>query len=427
MRKSKTIRTLVSALLLLALCIGLCACIKGGAPAKISAWDLMTGVTAREIDGKASDDEFVRSQAELAVKLFRAAAKGSNGKNLLISPLSVQLALAMAANGARGETLSEMEALLGNGMSIDELNTYLRGYIEDLPSRKFDPKLHMASSIWLRDDGLFNANEDFLQKNADYYGSDVYKAPFDKTTLDDVNLWTKQNTNGMIDKMLDEIDESSVMLLINTLFFDGQWLVPYTDDMVKSGKFTSITGETRNVPMMHATLYDYISDGNATGFIKDFNGTGYAFAAILPNEGIDVYDYVDSMSADGILNMLGNASGQNSVTTQLPKFSHEYELSMKELLCSLSMESAFNGSSADFSGIGSSELGNLFISDVTHKTCIEVSERGTVAGAATAVDVNGMTLPRPDSHQVILDRPFVYMIIDTRYNLPIFMGVVADI
>ncbi len=189
-----------------------------GCGAKVQAANLMDGVTAKTVSGKAADDAFKNSSADFAIRLFQKTRDDS--KNSLISPLSVMLALSMTANGAKGETLAQTESLLGGDIPMETLNEYLYSYINALPSEK-TAKLNVANSIWFRDNG-FTAENTFLQKNADYYGAAVYKSAFDVKTLRDINNWVKKNTDGMIEKIIDDLDPDAVMYLINTVLFDAE-------------------------------------------------------------------------------------------------------------------------------------------------------------------------------------------------------------
>ncbi len=419
MKKSKITLTILSILTLFAMAVNFSSC-----TGRIHAEDLMGGIKACDVTGKDTDDSFIMSQSELALRLFKATADKNRDENLLISPLSIQLALAMTANGADGKTLTEMEKLLGGEIPIETLNEYLYTYVKNLSSNE-KAKLNIANSIWFRDSEELHINEDFLQTNADYYGASAYKAPFNKQTVKDINNWVDKNTDGMIDKVIDEIDEHSIMFLINALLFEAEWIDPYTENSVRDGSFTSISGEDRNVQMMSSSESKYISDEKATGFIKRYSGGKYSFVAILPNEGVDLYDYIDSLTADGLQSMLREVK-YGEVATQLPKFSYDCDYLMNDILKDLGMPSAF-GDDADFSKLGSSDQGNIYIDRVIHKTSIKVAEKGTKAGAVTMVAMNGGSSMPSEIYHVTLDRPFVYIIIDSSNNLPIFMGAVTDI
>ena len=364
-------------------------------------------------------------QLRLSVNLFKSMSKESENKNLLISPLSIELALAMTANGAKGQTKAEMEKLLGGDMTIEELNLYLNNYVSLLPSDdKY--KLHIANSIWFRDEeNRLTVNEKFLEKNADFYGAQIFKKNFnDSQTVTDINDWVKTNTDGMIDKIVDGISGDTVMYLINALCFDAEWEKQYLLSDIAKRDFTNISDETKKVDMMHSEESYYIETENAKGFMKHYKDKKYSFVALLPNEN-DIYGYIDSLTPEYIESALNNVQNKGGYAV-MPKFSYEYELSMNGVLKSLGMPTAFDSEKADFTDMATSSRGNIFIGDVLHKTFIQVDELGTKAGAVTKVEMKDECAPMYE-WEITLDRPFVYMIIDNANNMPIFMGALIDV
>ena len=386
--------------------------------------DLMDGIKPRGNTGDAAELTDVSDAAvtDFAIRLFKESM--ADGENTLISPLSVLVALSMTANGADNETLSQMEAVLG--MPIEQLNTWIHSYMENLPeAEKY--KLSLANSIWFTDDERFTVNQDFLQTNADYYGADIYRAPFDDDTCKDINKWVKDNTDGMIKNILDQIPQEAVMYLINALAFDAEWQDIYFENQVREGEFTTENGEKRNVDMMYSEENKYLEDKHATGFIKYYKDRKYAFAALLPKEGTTVSEYIASLDGEHLNELLTNAKSV-FVNTSIPKFETEYDVEMSAVLSGMGMPDAFSGATADFSKLGHSTAGNIFINRVLHKTFISVDERGTKAGAATVVEMNDeCALIIEDPKQVFLDRPFVYMLIDCETNQPFFIGTMMDV
>ena len=432
----KHIKTIVSLLLASLMLLGVCACTKpGGDPTaepkadpteapnggqtafNMTAVNLSANVTPSKVEGKDADQTFIAAQADFAVRLFQNSLNMQG--NTLVSPLSVMLALAMTANGADGETLAGMENALG-GLTIDELNEYLYTFINTLPDEE-KCRVVPANSIWIRDDFAENVKEAFLRKDADYYGAPAYRAPFDDTTLADINGWVKTNTDGMIEKVIDEIGDDTVMYLINALIFEAEWASKYDETEVNDAVFHGLGGD-QTVSMMYSDEFGYINDGSAEGFIKNYAGGKYSFAALLPNAGTDIYDYIKTLSGGKLRALLGNAKNE-AVSAGLPKFSYDYEPLLNNALSAMGMSRAFDRNNAEFPKMSDSEL---YISKVIHKTFIEVGEQGTRAGAVTAVamDCEGAIMIE---HSVILDRPFVYMIVDNATNLPIFIGAVTDI
>ncbi len=393
-----------------------------GCAMKVKAENLMNGVSSSKVNAKEVDNAFISSSADFAIKLFQKSIK--ENENSLISPLSVMLALAMTANGADTQTKSEMEALLGGEIPLDTLNEYLYAYVKNLPSNN-KYKLKLANSIWFRDDeSRLKVDKNFLQTNADYYGAAAYKSDFDEQTVKDINNWVKQNTDGMIDEILKEIHETDIMVLINALVFDAQWQTKYYKNDIHDGTFTAANGSKRTVDMMHSTESRYIEEGNATGFIKNYYGGKYSLAALLPNEDVGLDNYIASLTGESFLTLMINAKTE-SVSAGLPKFSYDYEIQMRDILSTLGMATAFSQNLADFSKLGHSTDGNIFIGDVLHKTFISVDELGTKAGAVTMVEVKNTSAMSEKS--VILNRPFVYAILDNATNLPLFIGTVTDI
>ena len=417
MKKTKLSLIIISLALLCAMAVNLTGCAM-----TVHAEDLMEGVTPKsvtklnDLSGNSSD------VTDFAIRLFKQT--NENGENTLISPLSVLCALAMTANGAKGETREQMEDVLG--MSVEELNPYLYSYINSLPQgEKY--KLSVANSIWFRDDDRFTVNQSFLQTNADYYGAEIYKTPFDKQTLKDINNWVKNETDDMIPEIIKEIPSAAIMYLINALAFEAEWTDIYEKNQVHDRTFTKEDGTKQDVELMYSTEGKYLEDENATGFIKYYKERKYAFVALLPNEGVTVSEYLDSLNGEALAAMLENAESR-TVETAIPKFETEYKVEMNEILKEMGMPNAFDMDYAEFDGMGTWSEGPIYIGKVLHKTYIQVGEKGTKAGAVTAIEMDGATSADPiEIKQVYLDRPFVYMLIDCETKVPFFIGTMMDV
>ena len=417
MKKTHISLVIISLLLVCAMAVNLTGCTM-----KVQAKDLMEGITPNNVDALDDLSSQNADVTDFAIRLFKAS--NENGKNTLISPLSVLCALAMTANGAEEETLAQMEEVLG--MTTDELNLYLYSYMKNLPQGdKY--KLSLANSIWFTEDERFTVNQDFLQTNADYYGADIYKAPFDKQTLKDINNWVKQNTDGMIPEILDQIPPEAIMYLVNALAFEAEWSEIYEKHQVKDGEFTKEDGTKQDVKFMYGSEGTYFEDEKATGFMKRYKGGKYAFVAMLPNEGVSVSEYIASLDGESLNALLANPQ-YATVRTSIPKFETEYKVEMSEILQDMGMTEAFDMYNADFESLGTSTGGNIYISRVLHKTFISVGEKGTKAGAATIVEMKDGAAAEPtEPKEVYLDRPFVYMLVDCENNIPFFVGTMMDV
>lgn len=352
-----------------------------------------------------------------AIELIKKAV--STEENVLVSPLSAIYALGLTANGADGNTLVQMESVFG--ISVSKLNQYLYYYAEQKAAKEAT-ELSIANSIWFSDS--FAPKNEFLQTNADYYAAAAYKADFDDiNTVSDINNWVKDKTKGMIPKIIEEIDDSTVMFLINALAFEAEWRDQYEETAVREGDFTTANGEKVKVDFMYSDNEIYIHDENADGFIKYYNGN-YAFAALLPNENLSIEEYVSTLSGEKITKLLNEKSTMNTVDTALPKFETSFDVEMRRILSSMGMTDAFIPGVANLTKTG--EAPNLHIGSVIQKTFISVGELGTKAGAVTAVIENAESCPPQAIKEVYLNRPFVYMLIDTTTNTPFFIGTMLN-
>ncbi|MBE5943415.1 MAG: proteinase inhibitor I4 serpin [Lachnospiraceae bacterium] len=382
------------------------------------------------VEERKPEDEFVAVTADFAINVFKTSVAQdiAEGKNVLISPESISCALTMTANGAKDETLLEMEQVLTGGMDINQYNEYLYTYNNKLTSSE-DVEFHMANSIWVMDDEeRIKMKEEFLSTCGNYYNADVFMAPFDETTVVDINNWVSDNTNDMIQKLLDEIPYEAVIYLINAIAFEGTWEDEYEDNQVQEdGKFTNYAGVKQNVTMLNSTESLYICDENATGFVKYYEGRDYAFMAILPNDEDGLADYIDNMTGDDYVDMYNNRE-YCDVIVKMPEFTYEYDTELSEYLKEMGMKLPF-APEANFENMADTETGLLYINRVIHKTFIQVDRKGTKAAAVTSVEMKDacasvdMEMPK----EVILDRPFVYAIIDVETGLPVFMGAVNTI
>ena len=287
----------------------------------------------------------------------------------------------------------------------------------------------MADGIWFTDEADVHISEEFLALNRDCYGAALEQCPMDTSALARINDFVKQNTRGMIEKILNDMPRDAVMILVNALAFDADWEIPYREDQLETAFFTPENGEARVSVFLHSDENVWLSDENTVGFMKYYAGRRYAFAALLPAEGLAMEDYAASLTGEKLLKLL-QGTAREEVITATPKFECDYDAALGETLQAMGMSDAFDEVLADFSGLGYCDGGgNIYISKVLHKTYLKLDEKGTKAGAATAVIMEKATAIREpkEKHVVILDRPFVYLLIDTETNIPLFIGVVSDV
>ena len=400
-------------------------------------YDPMKGVeieylTAREFNpsreaGKVSD-EFRKAAADFALKLLNESRSEYEGDALLVSPLSALLALAMTANGAEGETLSEMEKVLGGGMSIEELNKQLFNYSASLSSTD-DAKFNLANAVWVTSSPTFSINRNFVSAIENTYDADIIAADL-PSAIPAINNWAKEETFGMIPSILKEgdLDKDTIMVLLNALAFDALWQQQPSDSACFDGNFTTVNGNVQTAKFMWAEANGYIEGKNEVGIVKNYKGGKYAFVALLP-EG-NVYDYAASLKGEDFLKLYDKRETENvEISAKMPHFSFDCSIEMKKVLEKMGMPIAFDSSRADFDAMGHSELGNIYIDRVIQKTHIDLDNSGTRAAAVTAV-IMEPECAAPDNikyYRVELDRPFVYAIVDTEAGLPIFIGICDNI
>lgn len=394
----------------------------GGEDTEVSSAEKQNG----EIVG-GMDAEFAQSYAQFALNLLcesRAMAEEEAGKSSMISPLSVLMVLEMTRAGADTATRAQMEEVLYPGISVEKGEAGLQWLYKNLPDDK-GAQLHMANSVWLKTlDDVFLPNEDFLLTQKEKYNAEIYGAPFDAATCKDINHWVEHKTDGMITDILDEIPDNAIMYLINAIAFEAEWETVYEANEIHDALFVTQAGEEQQISMMYDTSNRYLSMAHAEGFCRAYK-SGYDFVALLPEEGMTLDALLQELDGRTLLETIQNER-DTMVEMGLPKFTGETFLDLADVLRVLGMPLAFDDNKADFSRMGTCKNSSrLSISRVLHKTYIDVDELGTKAGAATVVEVvEGCALESPK--QVILNRPFLYAIVEQETGIPVFIGTVEN-
>lgn len=374
---------------------------------------------------------FREAYADFALNLLRESRAVYEGNGLLVSPLSAMIALAMTANGAEGDTLREMENVLcggmPGGMSIDKLSAELYNYTSSLASTE-NARFNLANAIWVTSNPAFSINQNFVNTAKNTFNADVIAADL-PNSIGAINDWVKDETLGMIPSILNEgdLDELSVMVLLNALAFDALWASQSSDSACFEDSFKAHNGSNQKATFMWADCNGYVEGKGVTGIVKNYKNGNYAFLALLP-EG-DVYDYAALLEGKDLLKLYDNretASLGVDVRAKMPHFSYDCSIEMADVLAKMGMPRAFDSGAADFSSLGVDTRGNLYISRVIQKTHIDLDNSGTRAAAVTALIEKAECAPQK-SYSVELDRPFIYAIIDTENGLPIFIGVCDNI
>jgi len=335
------------------------------------------------------------------------------------------MALEMARTGADGDTKQQMGAVLYPGMSAEDGSMVLGRICKSLPDAE-GARFHMSDSVWVKTaDDAFVPDENFLDTVKTAYDAEVFGAPFDETTCRDINRLVEQETDGMITEILDQIPELAVMYLVNAVAFDAEWETPYDESQIQDAVFYAEDGSGQEVSMMYDTTYRYLTMEHAKGFCRAYK-EGYDFVALLPEEGLSLSEWLEELDGETFHETI-RQENDTMIETGLPQFTGETDLELKDTLTALGMPLAFDEEQADFSQMGYCPDGrNISISRVLHKTHIDVDGLGTKAGAATVVEMCKETAMVEQPERIILDRPFLYAIVEKDTGIPVFIGTVES-
>lgn len=358
----------------------------------------------------------VQQDNAFAFDLLRNTILTSNEANVFVSPLSVSIALGMTRNGAMGTTKTEMDSVLKiKDFSDDEINEYYRVMVRALPGIDPTTKLILANSIWLRMG--FDVKPDFLRLNADNFGAYIKSLDFSKSwAVDTINNWCAAKTNNLIQKPLDQIPTDAMMYLVNTIYFKGIWCKPFDPKSTKEDDFTTDAGTILKVNMMHLKdTFNYRVDSNAQYLDMPYGNKAFSMTVILPNEGKSVYNVLNAMNGKSWNAVLSEMHMQE-VQVYFPRFKAQNKFLLNDALENMGMKLAFSPY-ANFRQIADT---NLCLNRVLHDTYIEVTEKGTVAAAATVVEIGLTSIAMPAIFNV--NKPFLFMIREKSTGVILFIG-----
>lgn len=364
-----------------------------------------------------SKNEFPKKCMDFALNILR----GNEKNNALASPVSVIMALGLAVRGAKGDTKDELLGAVS--MDEDTLNEGIRRLLDS--SDTGENQLKFANGIWVNGDNRLA--KDYKKKMKEEFRAKVKSDVFSQKTADKINKFVNENTDGMIKKLIDSLSPEASMILINALSFSGKWDKPFEDDQVDDEAiFTTASGKEKTVSMLYGSSMQYFELENGKGFLYPYENKRFTFAAILPDKGKSVNDILETSSGEELFNVLMNPM-HIKAEIGIPEYTIDFETELTDTLSRLGVKSAFTPGKADFSGMLNGNS-NDYISQILHKTHIELDREGTRAAAITGVLTLGAAppLPGPDI-EVILDRPFIYFILDNADKMPVFMGRVDDI
>jgi serine protease inhibitor len=398
--------------LLLCLCLGVLGCSKNSVSDDPKGWRELT----------VSEKSLVESGNQFGLKLFKEIIQEEKDKNVFISPLSVSMALGMTYNGANGETQEAMQKTLElNGLTIQEVNESYKSLIELLAGLDPKVKFQIANSIWYRQELSFE--KEFIDLNKKYFNAEVrgldFAAP-DAASI--INGWVDKNTNGKIKEIVDSpIDPLTVMFLINAIYFKGFWTYQFDKKLTKDDWFILPDSSKKPCKMMTQDgEFQYFENAVFQAIDLPYGNGDFSMTIFLPNPKIDIDSLIGEFNQEN-WNKWINSFFKQEVSLEFPKFTLEYKLILNNSLKALGMKIAFNPDQADFTNMYKGPE-SLFISQVKHKTFVQVDEEGTEAAAVTSVGIQ-MTSAPP---WMRVDRPFIFVIRENKSQTILFMGKIVE-
>ena len=390
------------------------------------AYDTDPDVTADELAA------LVRGDTAFALDIYQQVGKGQ-AEDLFFSPYSMSTALAMAWAGARGATEGQMGAALRFPFDQELLHPAMNGLALTLDDHAAagaeEPfTLHVLNALWGQEDLPYQTP--WLDVLAERYDAGVYLLDLQGDpdgAQGRINEAVGDATDGKIAELLPagSVTENTALVLTNAILFKASWLVPFDEASTRDGAFTTVDGAVRTVPMMHATdLQQPYARGDGYMAIElPYDGMAFSMLIIAPDAGsFKLFDR--GLDAD-LFTDIRLSLRSTLVSVALPRWVSSSAFSLKDALTGLGMTDAFVDGGADFTGI--LEGGGVHVGDVLHQAVISVDEAGTEAAAATAVEIDTDTdVVGGEATPVVIDRPFVYAILDRPTGAVLFLGRVMD-
>ncbi|MDR2682843.1 MAG: serpin family protein [Dysgonamonadaceae bacterium] len=376
-----------------------------------------------------SEIRMTKSGSIAAMNLFSIInSLQEEDENVVLSPLSLHMALAMVWNGANGETKEAIQQTLClSDFSPEEVNAYFKKLRETFVKTDPTVQLALANSIWYRLG--FSVKSGFIQTNKTYYDAEVSEIDFSNTqTPEIINQWCSDHTNGRIKEMIETIPTDAAMYLLNALYFKGTWANEhgFSKPATSDERFTKADGSQTTVKMMQQNnTLPYYKDEYLTLTALPYGNNAFSMLFILPNSGVSFDALATRFKQEGYWEQCLASRETYDVDLYIPRFKIEYDITLNEALMQSGMGIAFT-TSADFSGISDTPL---CISKVKQKTYIEVNEEGTEAAAVTAIEMKFTSVgPPPEPKKVTFraDRPFLFAIQENSTGTILFMGKIGN-
>jgi len=369
------------------------------------------GYESENLSKKIEDKASIKANNDFSTKFFKEMVDQNKEENILISPTGLYFILSMASNGASDKTAAEFNKLLGIN-NLNKLNEYNKTLIYNFKAAASDKSI-LANSIWIKGSDY---DRSFVKTCKTYYSSDVKKLKTEK----EINKWVKKNTHGKIPYLIDNVSNDDKVILVNTIYFDNKWQIPFDKDATKQDKFHLENKKTVKTDFMNGEEWcEYLELKNCDILVYDYAANSSMYF-ILPKKGIKIAKFTKTLDFNNLFN---SERKDGLCKIKVPKFKMEITNQLKDTLYNMGLKTAFSDKTASLNKFCNDKL---FISDILQKTTIDISEEKTVATAATGmVAMSGDAGPveMPKVKEFILNRPFIFAIGDNSSKSILFAGV----
>ncbi len=363
---------------------------------------------------------------DASVRLAAELVALGEGENVVVSPLSLQLALAVLREGATGQAAERLDEVLGlpdgdGSQASADLRALLAQSEGDVSNVDRDnppetPLVHIADGVFIQPG--WPVEETFLERAAAFHRAQVYEADFAagraKAVLD---AWVARETGGLLTQAPSEPDRDTLLTLLNAVTFAASWRSPFAAEGTRDGTFTLADGSTVEVPMMADTVGAGYAEGDGWRAVQLAYSEGFAMQVVLPDAAVDGLGRERWQEARGAL----AEAPEVPVDLRMPRWETDANLDLTALLSDLGLE-VLMAPDGDLDGI----FPDAYVSRVGQAATITVAERGTVAAAVTQVEVGVTSAPLEPAIHLVLDHPFEYQVVEVGTGLVLFAGRVAD-
>ncbi len=375
-----------------------------------------TGQTTKSVNSYADRLNMIQQNNSFAVNLFNSI---SGLGSTVVSPLSATYLMSMLANGADGQTRSEILKMLGwEGRSVDDINDVCRMIMDDAAQDR-STTVNMANYIAVNKG--YTPKQAFADTVKNYYDAEVESLDFaSPNATKHINDWCNKQTEGMIPQIVEQVEANAVAYLMNAIYFNGSWTDKFDKKLTKEERFQGYTRDIKRVKMMHQNNEFMYTDNETFAAVRlPYGNRDYSMTVLLPNEGKSITEMMKKVGVKGLTG-IGQNMEKCIVDLKLPRFTTETEQTLNDIIAKLGAPSMFKVGVADFRNFAD---GNLLISKILQKAKIEVSEEGTKAAAVTAAIMVGASLVHEEPRKVEFhaNRPFVYMITEQNGAI-LFLG-----